>query len=378
MSRLWSAKLRDDPEAFVMFVFPWGEKGTPLEKRSGPRKWQREILRKIKAHIEANGTRDMYEVFRLAVASGRGIGKSALVSWLVLWMLSTRIGASVIVSANSEAQLRSVTWAEITKWLAMLMNSHWFEISATRIVPAKWLTELVERDLKKGTRYWGAEGEDGVGDVEGPGEAEADVEKAGDFEGEGVAEEGEKMGGLEVGEEADDAEAEHDEDGVEGNEVGSEGDPDAGFVGLDIAALGGEAEFVDFAAGGEGDEGVGEFVAEDVESDGAEAGDEVGEDPSDESEAEEAKFFGLPDAVAGDEPPAHFNEGEDGDESDGSEEEDADPFFEAEGLALGHADGVAGDVESFAPGAALRAGRGGLASVFFRGQQHGLSLFNFF
>jgi hypothetical protein len=158
MSRLWSAKLRDDPEAFVMFVFPWGEKGTPLEKRSGPRKWQRDILRKIRTHIEENGDRDMYEVFRLAVASGRGIGKSALVSWLVLWMLSTRIGASVIVSANSEAQLRSVTWAEITKWLAMLMNSHWFEISATRIVPAKWLTELVERDLKKGTRYWGAEG----------------------------------------------------------------------------------------------------------------------------------------------------------------------------------------------------------------------------
>lgn len=158
MSRLWGARLRDDPEAWVMFVFPWGEKGTPLEKRTGPRKWQRDILRKIRAHIEANGTRDMYEVFRLAVASGRGIGKSALVSWLVLWMLTTRIGASVIVSANSEAQLRSVTWAEITKWLTMLMNSHWFEISATRIVPAKWLTELVERDLKKGTRYWGAEG----------------------------------------------------------------------------------------------------------------------------------------------------------------------------------------------------------------------------
>jgi hypothetical protein len=101
MSRLWSAKLRDDPEAFVMFVFPWGEKGTPLEKRSGPRKWQRDILRKIRTHIEENGDRDMYEVFRLAVASGRGIGKSALVSWLVLWMLSTRIGASVIVSVRT-------------------------------------------------------------------------------------------------------------------------------------------------------------------------------------------------------------------------------------------------------------------------------------
>jgi hypothetical protein len=158
MSRMWSAKLRNDPEAWVMFVMPWGEKGTPLEKRTGPRRWQREVLRKIRDHVAANGTRDMYEVMRLAVASGRGIGKSALVSWLVLWMLSTRIGSSVIVSANSEAQLRSVTWAEITKWLAMVLHSHWFEISATRIVPAKWLTELVERDLKKGTRYWGAEG----------------------------------------------------------------------------------------------------------------------------------------------------------------------------------------------------------------------------
>jgi 16S rRNA C967 or C1407 C5-methylase (RsmB/RsmF family) len=54
--------------------------------------------------------------------------------------------------------VRGVTWAEITKWLAMSLNSHWFEIAATRIMPAKWLTELVERDLKKGTRYWSVEG----------------------------------------------------------------------------------------------------------------------------------------------------------------------------------------------------------------------------
>jgi hypothetical protein len=40
----------------------------------------------------------------------------------------------------------------------MAINSHWFEIAATRIMPAKWITELVERDLKKGTRYWAVEG----------------------------------------------------------------------------------------------------------------------------------------------------------------------------------------------------------------------------
>ena len=73
-------------------------------------------------------------------------------------MLTTRIGSTTIISANSESQLRSITWAELTKWLAMSINSHWFEVSATRLMPAKWLTELVERDLRKGTRYWGVEG----------------------------------------------------------------------------------------------------------------------------------------------------------------------------------------------------------------------------
>jgi hypothetical protein len=158
MTRLWSPAIANDPEAFVLFAFPWGQPNTPLAKFSGPRKWQREILRDISKHIKANEGKVNMDTLREAVSSGRGIGKSALVSWLILWMLTTRIGSTVIVSANSEAQLRSVTWGELTKWQAMIINSHWWEISATKIVPAQWLTELVERDLKKGTRYWAAEG----------------------------------------------------------------------------------------------------------------------------------------------------------------------------------------------------------------------------
>ena len=142
----------------MLYAFPWGQKGTPLEDFAGPRKWQREVLHELAQHIEQNNGKIDFDTLRMATSSGRGIGKSALVSWLVIWMLSTRIGSTTIVSANSEAQLRSVTWAEITKWLSMSLNSHWFEISATRVAPAKWLTEIVEKDLKMGTRYWGAEG----------------------------------------------------------------------------------------------------------------------------------------------------------------------------------------------------------------------------
>ena len=158
MSTLWSPRLADDPEAFVLFAFPWGQVNTPLHKFAGPRKWQRKVLRDIAEHIKANKGQLQMDTLRKAVSSGRGIGKSALVSWLILWMLTTRIGSTVIVSANSEAQLRSVTWGELTKWAAMIINNHWWEISATKLTPAKWVSELVERDLKKGTRYWAAEG----------------------------------------------------------------------------------------------------------------------------------------------------------------------------------------------------------------------------
>jgi len=158
MTSLWSPQIADDPESFVMWAFPWGQKGTPLEHFSGPRKWQRRTLRRMGMHIRANREAEAYKVLRSAKSSGRGIGKSALVSWLVLWMLTTRVGSTVIVSANSENQLRTVTWGELTKWTSMICNSHWFEISATKLVPAQWLTEIVERELKKGTRYWAAEG----------------------------------------------------------------------------------------------------------------------------------------------------------------------------------------------------------------------------
>ena len=158
MTQLWSPQIKDNPEAFVLWVFPWGQPNTPLEHFSGPRKWQRRVLRALGEHIRANRGQLTMDALRMAVSSGRGIGKSALVSWLILWMLTTRIGSSVVVSANSENQLRTVTWGELTKWATMAINAHWWEPSATKLVPAQWLTTLVERDLKKGTRYWAAEG----------------------------------------------------------------------------------------------------------------------------------------------------------------------------------------------------------------------------
>jgi len=157
MTELWSANIKDNPYNFVMFAFSWGQKGTPLEDFSGPREWQKEILKDMAVHIARNNRVDMPELFRLSVASGRGIGKSALVAWLIIWMLSTRIGSTVIVTANTEQQLRSRTWAELGKWLTLSINSHWWTKTATTIRPDKWFDEALQKDLKVDTGYYYAQ-----------------------------------------------------------------------------------------------------------------------------------------------------------------------------------------------------------------------------
>lgn len=147
------------PEKFVLFAFPWGQVGTPLVNKSGPRKWQREELQKIGRHNLENQFRinrgQSPLPYNLAIASGRGTGKTAFFAWIALWAMSTQIGCSVIITANTEQQLRSRTWAELGKWHTLLeWNSHWFERTATSIRPAKWLDEALREKTKRDTAYY--------------------------------------------------------------------------------------------------------------------------------------------------------------------------------------------------------------------------------
>ncbi len=162
MTTILSPEICLNPLAFVMFAFPWGKKGTPLENYKGPRTWQRELLSELGKHVYANQIKENKgkgkpEMFQEAVASGRGIGKSALVSWLTLWHMSVAIGSTTIITANTESQLKSRTWAELGKWHTMLINSHWFEKTATSLRPASWFEEALKRDMKIDTGYYYAQ-----------------------------------------------------------------------------------------------------------------------------------------------------------------------------------------------------------------------------
>lgn len=158
MLEIWDPQIYNSPLDFAKLVYPWRKQSTPLENMSGPREWQRDIMVEISRHIKNNEIRtarkELMEMWRSAYASGRGIGKSALVAMLSNWFMSTRLGSTTIITANTEAQLRSRTMAEIGKWNAMAINSHWWDVQAMSVRPAEWFGEAIKRDLKIDLGYW--------------------------------------------------------------------------------------------------------------------------------------------------------------------------------------------------------------------------------
>src|SRR5262245_26583567 len=102
------AEFVHDPLGFVMCAYPWG-KGE-LAGEAGPRKHQREFLTKLGKHLANPATR--HEVFRYAVSSGHGIGKSAEIAWITHWGLSTFEDTKVIIMAGTGDQLKTKTQPE--------------------------------------------------------------------------------------------------------------------------------------------------------------------------------------------------------------------------------------------------------------------------
>lgn len=125
------AGFSDDPLGFVLFAFPWGERGTPLELSSGPEPWQEEILEQL-----GRGIISASEAVQLARTSGHGIGKSACVAWIILWAISTFPDTRGVVTANTETQLKTKTWVELAVWYRLFIARDYFKMTATALFSA--------------------------------------------------------------------------------------------------------------------------------------------------------------------------------------------------------------------------------------------------
>ena len=123
------AEYEHDPEGFACDAYRWGQ--GELKDYTGPRDWQRDVLRAIGGHLQDKATR--HKPLRLAVSSGHGIGKSALVGMVIDWALSTCDDCRVVVTANTENQLRTKTWPEIAKWTRLCLTAGWWNVPAMSI-----------------------------------------------------------------------------------------------------------------------------------------------------------------------------------------------------------------------------------------------------
>ena len=135
-----------DPLGFVIFAFPWDTDKSiqqvklPEKYRDrfnteyGPDLWACEYLDELGEHIRDRAFDGESAVMpiQMATSSGHGIGKSALVAWIILFIMCTRKLCNGVVTANTAEQLRTKTWAEVGKWHKRCVAGHWFEYTSGR------------------------------------------------------------------------------------------------------------------------------------------------------------------------------------------------------------------------------------------------------
>jgi hypothetical protein len=69
----------------------------------------------------------------MSTASGHGIGKTVLVAWIVLWIMSTRPNCKGTVTTNTFQQLTTRTWSTIQTWTKRCATGHWFTVTGDRM-----------------------------------------------------------------------------------------------------------------------------------------------------------------------------------------------------------------------------------------------------
>ncbi|HTY66607.1 MAG TPA: terminase B [Alphaproteobacteria bacterium] len=87
--------------------------------RAEPQAWQVEALGLVAHHD------------RVAIRSGHGVGKTALLAWLILWFLITRRPVRIPCTAPTSHQLGDILWSEIAKWRRRLPAEFAAQISVT-------------------------------------------------------------------------------------------------------------------------------------------------------------------------------------------------------------------------------------------------------
>ena len=103
---------------------------------------------------------EFHEHDRFAIASGHSSGKSALTAGLIQYFLAVHPDPQVIVTANTQQQLREKTWRELAKWHQKSLVREWFQWTATQFAlkecPETWFASAVPNTPHSSESFAGA------------------------------------------------------------------------------------------------------------------------------------------------------------------------------------------------------------------------------
>lgn len=132
-----------DPLAFARAFWPWGMEGFSPAIRT----WQAEVLGYIGERLQNPATR--CEPIKIAISSGNGVGKSALIAMVLGWGMGSHPRCKAVITAGKGEQLDGKTVPEVAKWLKSSLCADWFDVRAQSIRSTQtpdsesWRTDFV-------------------------------------------------------------------------------------------------------------------------------------------------------------------------------------------------------------------------------------------
>jgi hypothetical protein len=115
----------NSPAQFVELAFP----------SIVPERWQQQVLETIGNQLQENARLDRWKAVQVAISSGNGVGKSSLLSWLILWAVTTFEDCLGVATCGTEGQLRTRLWSELSRWFNELPEDlrGQFQLEATAL-----------------------------------------------------------------------------------------------------------------------------------------------------------------------------------------------------------------------------------------------------
>ncbi|KKN04250.1 hypothetical protein LCGC14_1099410 [marine sediment metagenome] len=137
------ARWRENPREFIQeaIIDPYNRvKGTRIvisrQQEEGIEAVRQVVFAKIKVNSGQRVTEEEQSIAKkwgISIMAGKGGGKDALASWVILWFGSFFPYPKIVCTSVSADQLNKVLWSEISKWLSSSLVKDWWVLQSDKL-----------------------------------------------------------------------------------------------------------------------------------------------------------------------------------------------------------------------------------------------------